>query len=85
MRLAVSLAVLTVAAALPFVLDRGGLFLASEILVMLALAQAWNLAAGYGGLLSLGWVLVVVRYRCCRNQIFRKAKVTAASRYLVSG
>ncbi len=40
--------------ALPFGIDRGLLFLASEILVVIALAQAWNLLAGYGGLLSLG-------------------------------
>ncbi len=40
--------------ALPFFADRGTMFLAMEILVIIALAQAWNLPAGYGGLLSLG-------------------------------
>ncbi len=40
--------------ALPFFADRGTMFLAIEILVIIALAQAWNLPAGYGGLLSLG-------------------------------
>lgn len=40
--------------ALPFFADRGNLFLAMEILVIVALSQAWNLPAGYGGLLSLG-------------------------------
>lgn len=41
-------------ALLPFAADRGMVFLASEILVVIALSQAWNLLAGYGGLLSLG-------------------------------
>jgi len=40
--------------AMPFILDRGMLFLSTEILVVIAMAQAWNLLAGYGGLLSLG-------------------------------
>lgn len=40
--------------ALPFLADRGTVFLAMEILVIVALAQSWNLPAGYGGLLSLG-------------------------------
>jgi branched-chain amino acid transport system permease protein len=39
---------------LPFIADRGTLFLGMEILVIIALSQAWNLPAGYGGLLSLG-------------------------------
>jgi branched-chain amino acid transport system permease protein len=41
-------------ALLPFATDRGVLVLAVEVLVLIALAQAWNLLAGYGGLLSLG-------------------------------
>ncbi|WP_435256664.1 branched-chain amino acid ABC transporter permease [Thioclava sp. FR2] len=41
-------------AALPFFAERGVLVLGVEVLVLLALAQAWNLLAGYGGLLSLG-------------------------------
>ncbi|MCX8509706.1 MAG: branched-chain amino acid ABC transporter permease [Rhodobacteraceae bacterium] len=41
-------------ALLPFAADRGVLVLAVEVLVLIALAQAWNLLAGYGGLLSLG-------------------------------
>lgn len=40
--------------ALPFFGDRGTVFLSMEILVIIALSQAWNLPAGYGGLLSLG-------------------------------
>ena len=38
----------------PLWADRGTVFLGMEILVIVALAQAWNLPAGYGGLLSLG-------------------------------
>lgn len=41
-------------ASVPFVADRGTVFLAMEVLIVIALAQAWNLPAGYGGLLSLG-------------------------------
>lgn len=41
-------------AALPLLAERGMLFLATEVLIVIALAQAWNLLAGYGGLLSLG-------------------------------
>jgi branched-chain amino acid transport system permease protein len=41
-------------ATVPFVADRGLLFLATEVVVVIAMAQAWNLLAGYGGLLSLG-------------------------------
>lgn len=40
--------------ALPFGLERGMLFLTTEVLIIFAMAQAWNLLAGYGGLLSLG-------------------------------
>ena len=41
-------------ASLPFWADRGMIFLGMEIRVVVALSQAWNLPAGYGGLLSLG-------------------------------
>jgi len=42
------------AAAAPSLLDAGWLRLASEVLLMLAMAQMWNLLAGYTGLVSLG-------------------------------
>ena len=42
------------AAAAPALLDAGWLRLASEVLLMLAMAQMWNLLAGYTGLVSLG-------------------------------
>ncbi|MFV1598974.1 MULTISPECIES: branched-chain amino acid ABC transporter permease [unclassified Phaeobacter] len=45
---------LTALAAAPFALNAGGLALLTEMLVLLAIAQSWNLLAGYGGLLSLG-------------------------------
>ena len=52
------LVLLTVGAALaavaPSLLDAGWLRLASEVLLMLAMAQMWNLLAGYTGLVSLG-------------------------------
>ncbi len=38
----------------PWWVDRAGLRLLSEFFYMLALAQMWNLMAGYGGLLSIG-------------------------------
>ena len=41
-------------AAVPFLADRGMIFLATEILIVIALSQAWNLLAGYVGFLSLG-------------------------------
>lgn len=47
-------AFVAVLVSLPFWADRGTVFLGMEILVVVALAQAWNLPAGYGGLLSLG-------------------------------
>lgn len=50
---AAALAVL-ILALMPFFAGRGVLVLGVEILVVIALAQAWNLLAGYGGLLSLG-------------------------------
>lgn len=42
------------AAVAPSLLDAGWLRLASEVLLMLAMAQMWNLLAGYTGLVSLG-------------------------------
>jgi branched-chain amino acid transport system permease protein len=47
-------AVVAVLAALPLFLGRGSVHLGFEIFVLLALAQMWNLLAGYGGLMSLG-------------------------------
>lgn len=41
-------------AAAPAQLDAGWLRLGSEILLMLAMAQMWNLLAGYTGLVSFG-------------------------------
>lgn len=46
--------ILAALALVPFLAGRGALSLGIEILVIIALAQAWNLLAGYGGLLSLG-------------------------------
>lgn len=46
--------VLAVLATAPFVLGPGALLLGVEILTVIAMAQAWNLLAGYGGLVSLG-------------------------------
>ena len=40
--------------ALPFVVDRGVLQTMFEMLTLLALAQYWNLLAGYAGLVSVG-------------------------------
>lgn len=55
MRLSLILPPLVIALALaPFFADRGLLVLGVEILVVISLAQAWNLLAGYGGLMSLG-------------------------------
>lgn len=45
---------LAILVSLPFVLSGGVLALTTEMLVLLAIAQSWNLLAGYGGLLSLG-------------------------------
>lgn len=45
---------LLAAVAAPWWLDAGWLRLASEILLLLAMAQMWNLLAGYTGLVSLG-------------------------------
>lgn len=37
-----------------FVFENGTLYLLTEALVILTIAQAWNFMAGYGGILSLG-------------------------------
>jgi branched-chain amino acid transport system permease protein len=42
------------AAAAPWLLGEGILRLLSELLLMLAMAQMWNLLAGYAGLVSMG-------------------------------
>lgn len=41
-------------ASMPWWAERSTIYLAVEMLAMLALAQMWNLLAGYGGLLSVG-------------------------------
>lgn len=46
--------VLSALAAAPWALDSGYVPLLTEALLMLAMAQMWNLLAGYAGLLSLG-------------------------------
>jgi branched-chain amino acid transport system permease protein len=51
---AVVLMVVAAIAAVPFAIDSGYLLLLTEALLMLAMAQMWNLMAGYAGLLSLG-------------------------------
>jgi branched-chain amino acid transport system permease protein len=53
-RVTVSAVLLAVLAALPLFMSKGGVRLGFEIFVLLALAQMWNLLAGYGGLMSLG-------------------------------
>jgi len=53
-RLGVVGAVVAALAAAPAVLDRGLLFLLVEICAILAMAQMWNLLAGFAGLVSLG-------------------------------
>ena len=51
---AAGLALLAVLASLPFWGDRASMRLLVEIFYVLALAQLWNLLAGYGGLVSVG-------------------------------
>ena len=51
---AVGVAAIPVVASMPWWAERATIFLAVEMLAMLALAQMWNLLAGYGGLLSVG-------------------------------
>ncbi len=48
-----ALAVIVIAS-MPWWAERATIYLAVEILATLALAQMWNLLAGYGGLLSVG-------------------------------
>lgn len=50
----VALAVVVAIACMPWWADRATIYLTVEILATLALAQMWNLLAGYGGLLSVG-------------------------------
>ena len=50
----VALALVAVAASMPWWAERSQLRLATEFLYVLALAQLWNLLAGYGGMLSVG-------------------------------
>ena len=54
-------------AAAPFVVSRGVVQDLFFILTMLALAQSWNLLAGYAGLISVGQQLFVADYRRCRT------------------
>lgn len=49
-----SLLAIALVASMPWWAERSSIYLAVEILAMLALAQMWNLLAGYGGLLSVG-------------------------------
>jgi branched-chain amino acid transport system permease protein len=51
---ALGLALLALAASMPWWAERWTSQLAIEFLCTLSLAQAWNLLAGYGGLLSVG-------------------------------
>lgn len=55
-RVAAVLGVLAIVAiaSMPWWAERATLALAIEVLAMLALAQMWNLLAGYGGLMSVG-------------------------------
>ncbi|MDR9805634.1 branched-chain amino acid ABC transporter permease [Rhizobium hidalgonense] len=56
---AVSLVAVVVLAAAPFIVSRGVVQDLFFILTMLALAQNWNLLAGYAGLISVGQQLFV--------------------------
>lgn len=49
-----ALALAAVIAGAPFVLNEGILRLATECMLLLTMAQMWNLLAGYAGLVSLG-------------------------------
>jgi branched-chain amino acid transport system permease protein len=51
---ACGLILVAVVAGAPFVLNEGVLRLATECLLLLTMAQMWNLLAGYAGLVSLG-------------------------------
>ena len=50
----VSILAVVAIASMPWWAERSTIYLAVEMLAMLALAQMWNLLAGYGGLLSVG-------------------------------
>lgn len=50
----VMLLLIVVAASMPWWAERAQMRLATEFLYVLALAQLWNLLAGYGGMLSVG-------------------------------
>jgi branched-chain amino acid transport system permease protein len=50
----VALALVAVVASMPWWAERAQLHLITEFLYVLALAQMWNLLAGYGGMLSVG-------------------------------
>ena len=50
----VGLALVVLIASMPWWAERGTLRLTTEFLCVLALAQMWNLLAGYGGLASMG-------------------------------
>ncbi len=52
--IAVWLLLLALAASMPWWAERASLRLLAEFFYMLALAQMWNLLAGYGGMLSVG-------------------------------
>lgn len=56
---AAAISLFAVAALIPRYVDGGVLRLMSEVLLGIALAQMWNLLAGYTGLLSLGHQLFV--------------------------
>ena len=69
---AVALAVVATAASMPWWADSGTLRTGVELLYYLALAQIWNLMAGYGGVISFGqqafigiggYALVLFAYR----------------------
>ena len=45
---------IALAAAAPWLVGDGGIGLLFEVLLMLAMAQLWNLLAGYTGLVSMG-------------------------------
>lgn len=49
-----AIVLVAVIAGAPFVLNEGFLRLATECLLLLTMAQMWNLLAGYAGLVSLG-------------------------------
>lgn len=53
-RTVATLVVVLLLAAVPFALGKGNVEVGSEIFILLAIAQMWNLLGGYGGLMSLG-------------------------------